>query len=512
MKKINRATRRRRKPVARKRMRAFYEAATPSRTFEPKRDRRSGNAQTALAAMPLRNTARHLDENYDVASGILDTLVTNSVGKGISPEPQVMLSNGEPATEVNTKFLRLWDQWIFACDVTGQLHYYPQQRLKARSWFRDGEVFTQRILGNVPGLQHGTVLPYSLEALEADFVPHDYSDAAARITQGIEVNAWGRPVAYHCYKSHPGDTLFVSLNGIGTKRVPARVMTHLKFVKRLHQLRGISVFAPSLKRLDDIKGSDDDERIAARVAASMAAYIKKGNPDTYEGEDDPTTGQPRARREMYFEPGIIFDELRPGEDVGTIDTKRPNNALIPFRQEQFRSAAAGTMTAASSISKYYEGSYSSKRQELVEAWAIYQILTSEFVYADAQPTYDGFVDAILLSGAVDLPTDVDRSTLYDCTHSGPSMIWIDPENEAQALVLQMQWGLKSRTRIIRERGDTPDQVNREIQRDQQERERLGLRIGERRDSTAASDKRPGESRQAARIRKQTRHSPTLNRV
>lgn len=455
-------------------LKAYYEAAESTRYRKTRTDRRSANAQTERAAQPIRTQARHLDENYDVASGILDVLVANTIGRGIQPEPQVLLRDGTPAVEVNQKLLKLWDQWIFACEVTAQHHYYPLQRLKARSWFRDGEVFTQRIIGTVPGLQHGTVLPYSLEALECDFVPHDFNDSARRITQGIETSAWGRPLAYHVYKTHPGDSTSLSLE---KKRVPAAVMQHIAFRKRLHQLRGMSIFATVINRLDDIKEVDENERIAARVAAAMAAAIKKGQPDMYEPTEEVGSDGKPSRREMMFEPGIIFDELQPGESIETIDTKRPNNALIPFRDAQLRSASAGTMVSFSSASKNYNGTYSAQRQELVEQWSMYQMLGSEFVYRDAQPTWDGFIDACRISGAVEFPRNLDETTLYDCTHTGPSMVWIDPKKEADALILQMQWGLKARSRIIRERGDNPDQTNREILRDQQETERLGLKIG-----------------------------------
>ncbi len=312
----------------------------------------------------------------------------------------------------------------------------------------------------------------------ADFVPYTLESNSPRITQGIEVSQWGRPVAYHVYKQHPGESGALGATSIfgDTKRVSADTMLHVAFRKRLHQLRGMSLFATVLNRLDDIKEIDECERIAAKVAASMAAVIKKGSPEAYESADSDPNATDSGRRSMTFEPGLIFDDLAPGESIETIDTKRPNNALIPFRDSQLRSVSSGTMASNSAISKNYEGSYSSKRQELVDQYMMYQMLAGPLIYNFCQPVWDGLVDAALMSGKIVLPASVDRTTLYDCTHTGPSMPWIDPEKEANARILMMQWKLTSRSRVIRQSGNNPDQINKEIVRDQEQADKFGIDI------------------------------------
>jgi lambda family phage portal protein len=178
---------------------------------------------------------------------------------------------------------------------------------------------------------------------------------------------------------------------------------------------------------------------------------------------------------MEFTPGLIFDDLRPGESIETIDTKRPNNALIPFRGSQLKGVASGTGASYSSISKDYDGTYSAQRQELVEQQEIYAMLAAPIVYRFCQPVWDAFVDAALASGALKLPDGVEKRTIYDCTHTGPSMPWIDPKKEIEAQILAMRWAITSRSKVIRARGDNPDQVNREIVRDESELERLGIK-------------------------------------
>lgn len=462
---------------ARRALQAYYEAGEASRYRKARTDRSSANTQNSRSAEKVRTLARHLDENHDIASGILDVLVANTVGTGIQPEPQVMLKDGSPAADFNAELLKLYEDWRFKPEVTHQFDYYELQRLVARSWLRDGEAFANRVIGPVSGIDHGTLVPYSIEALEADLVPYHLEGSKPRIVQGIELNDWNRPLAYHVYKRHPGESIamgsMLSMSG-ETKRVAAATMIHLATRKRLHQLRGMSIFASVANRLDDIKEIDECERVAAKVAASMAAYIKKGNAEAFESSGTDPNATASGRRSMQFEPGLIFDDLEPGEEIGTIDTKRPNNALIPFRDSQLRSVAAGCGASYSSVSKNYNGTYSAQRQELVEHYMLYQMLAGPMIYAFCQPVWEGFVDAAMAAGKVDVPKEVDRSTIWDCTHTGPAMPWVDPEKEVNARVLAMQWKLTSKSRVIRESGRNPDQIRKEIVRDQEEDAKHGI--------------------------------------
>ena len=52
----------------------------------------------------------------------------------------------------------------------------------------------------------------------------EYSDPLRNISQSIEVDSWGRPVAYWVYKQHPGDP-FVGIPDM--KRVDTGRIGHL---------------------------------------------------------------------------------------------------------------------------------------------------------------------------------------------------------------------------------------------------------------------------------------------
>ena len=359
--------------------------------------------------------------------------------------------------------------WARRPEVTWQHDWPSAQRLLARSLFRDGEAFSQHVAGKVLGLNHGSIVPYSIEMLEADFVPIGYT--IDNIVQGVERNTWLRPTAYFVYKQHPNElTGFQTLRLTDYKRVPAERMMHCKMVKRINQVRGISVFATVMLRLDDLKDYEESERIAAKVAANMAAYIVKGTPDVFNldaTEDD---------RNMKFQAGMIFDDLRPGESVGTIDTNRPNPQLEPHRKGQLRAVASGTGVTYSSAAKDYSGTFSSQRQELVEGYGAYQILAGEFTGQIARPVYEQFLRIAIASGALKVPAEIDMQTIDDALYTAPQMPWIDPVKEANAWATLESSGYASAPEIIRKRGTSPMDVLDQEDRWRKEAESRGMKF------------------------------------
>ena len=431
---------------------SYYEAAKPDRTRKMRRAVGTANHEVLHAGATLRQTARHLEQNYDLALGVLNTLVTNVVGpNGIGVEPQPRRADGSIDDALARQILELWKDWCINPEVTRQHDWASAQRLLCRSWLRDGEVFAQTLSGFTPGLDHGTSVPFSVELIEADLVLMYYNaQTPATVVQGIEVNAWGAPTGYHVYKVNPAaDNTTSMVLSSQTKRIGAERMLHLKNVHRIRQLRGVSVFASVLTRFDDLKDYEESERIAAKIAASMAAFIKKGQPDLYEPDAD------AEQRHLKFRPGMIFDDLKPGEEIGTIDTNRPNPNLETYRSGQLKAVAAGSGPTFSSIARTYDGTYSAQRQELVEGYAIYATLASEFIGRVVRPVYERFIAAALAAGKLRLPAGVRPETLDDAVYMPPAMPWIDPKKEAEAWGMLEDRCYVSGPEVIRRRGGNP---------------------------------------------------------
>lgn len=439
-----------------------YEAAEPSRLRNFYRDRGAQNELVQRDAIALRNQTRHLVRNHDLARGMLRTLVNNTVGaKGIGIEPQPRKRDGTIHQQYAADLLEAYRDWCRKPEVSHRYSWAKAQRILARAWFRDGEGFAQHIVGNRPDLTHGTRVPYSLELFEADSVPMDYNDSTQRILQGIELNTWGRPTALHVIKNDPWKAA-VKIVSRDTKVIPWERVMHIATLDHIGQLRGVTEFASVITRLEDIKDYEESERVAAKIAAMLTAYVKKGNPDLYADSTDRDANGDPIPRELSFAPGMIIDDLAVGEEIGMLDSSRPNPNLITFRGGQLRAAAAGVGASYSSIAKDYNGTFSAQRQELVEQWIHYAVLTDDFVTMVVQPTWEHFVTTAHLSGVVPMPKGLKPGTHDDALFIGQSMPWIDPLKEALGWKALVDSGFASEVEVMRRRGVNPYDVLEQV--------------------------------------------------
>ena len=445
---------------------ALYEAGRDTRTH-PLRGYHAGPDETMqFANVHLRRATRDLDENHDLAIGVLDDLVNWVIGAGLTIEPMAALTDGSPALEYNAAVKVLWDEWSQTPDTTQETPLGELERLIARSVYRDGEVLVRHIVDG--RISYPTAVPYAIEVLEADYLPFEHGattgPTGTRIIQGVEKNNWGRPIAYHIWREHPHDFAGRSNNlftGQDLKRIPAAEIMHIKFVRRLRQTRGVPVLHGVIHRIQDIKDIEEFERVAAKTDASLAAFVRNmpglGRNVSRDGD---------VHREQEMESGGMM-HLYEGEAVDIHTPKRPNAQLEAFREGQIRMVAAGTLTRYSSISRNYNGTYSAQRQELVEGDMNYCRLRNYLIGVFYRPMYQRWIEAAMMGAAIPgrVLRGVDRSTLARADYRGPPMPWIDPVKELDARQGAVEAGFVSRQQVIRDMGNDPAMVDAQREAD-----------------------------------------------
>lgn len=435
-----------------------YEAAisTPSRGMVRGADQ-SPDAATDHAFERVREWGRYLEQNSPIAVSILDELCKNVVGQGIVTIPKPLNSDGSINKTLGRAIIAEWQVWSRRADVTSELSWSAAQRQIVRAWCRDGEEFLQHVSGRASPYPFAAAeTPYRIELVESDFVPKELTNNDGW-RQGVRRNEWKQPNAYGVLREHPADQIsFIASRAVTLDDVivkPAEIITHIKNVTRWPQTRGVSVFAPVVGLLYDIKDLEESERIKNRALASWVAAIQK-SPDVAGVEDTNERGQ----RFVGTFPGTLIDGLTAGETIVGVGPDYPVAEMPSYIQDQHRRLAAGVGVRYSSISKHYEGSYSAMRQELMESVGHYAIREDDFVAKVCREVYERWLMIALLDGQIEVAGPFDFERLANAEYRGPVMPWIDPLKEVQADALAVEKGFASIDQIRIKRGAPAEMI------------------------------------------------------
>ena len=244
-------------------------------------ERRTINSLLATGGEELIARARQLCRENPYAANAKDAFVGAAVGSGIKPSSQ----HGDKDTRaaIQDAFLR----WTDEADADGLTDFYGIQAIAAGAMFEAGEVFV-RFRPRLP--KDGLSVPLQLQLYESEMLSYRKNETAPNgnvIREGIEFDALGRRVAYHFFKSHPGE-LYPVIFDFSYNRVPASEVLHLYRPLRPGQIRGQPQLTPSMVRLYLLDIQDDAELARKQVATLFAGFVSKKSPIS----DNPLTRQP----------------------------------------------------------------------------------------------------------------------------------------------------------------------------------------------------------------------------
>lgn len=406
----------------------------------------------------LRNRARQLVRDSDFARSALRAVRNNVVGTGIKMQAQVrMQRGGRFAEDINRRIEDEFDRWTSAkyCHCGGKLSWYDIQRLCITSMLESGEVFI-RLVKQPFG---GSKVPLGLEIIESDLLDDGYNTTGSngnQIRMGVEVDRWGRPVAYHFFDYHPGDYEF-SYGQTDLKRrvrIPADDIIHLYLIERPGQTRGVSAFATAIMRLRNLSGYEEAEIVAARASSSMMAFVKTPDQELFE---DGTFDQESV---LDFSPGSIR-RLAPGEEMQFFTPNRPDDAFTPFVQQMLRAVAAGIGCSYTQVSSdFSQSNYSSSRLELLETRTHYKTLQQYLIESLCEEVYEKWIEMAVMAGVLNLPGyEIDPERYEETKWIAPAAQFVDPQKEAAAYKELIRSGIMTLSQVIAlHGGDFEDQM------------------------------------------------------
>ena len=453
-------------------------------------------AALAFTQNELRAKSRDLVRRNAWAAAGVEAFVSNAIGTGI--KPQSMLAD-QPLREA---IHSLWWDWCEEADAAGLTDFYGLQALACRAMLEGGECLV-RLRYRRP--EDGLPVGLQLQLLEPEHLPATLNQELASgnvIRAGIEFDKLGRRVAYHLYRSHPGDGSLAPMSGTGgvvggldTVRVPASEIIHLFRPLRPGQIRGEPWLARALVKLNELDQYDDAELVRKKTAAMFAGFITRLSPeDNLMGEGLPdASGAALAG----LEPGTM-QILEPGEDVKFSQPADVGASYAEFLRMQFRAVAAAMgITYEMLTGDLTQVNYSSIRAGLLEFRRRCEAIQhGVIVHQLCRPIWRAWMEQALLEGALALPQFTEKKRDYFAAKWIPQgWQWVDPKKEFDAMLTAIRAGLLSRSEAISAFGYDAEDIDREIAADNQRADELGLVF----DSDPRHDKAPQPSASGAHI-------------
>ncbi|EKO3731119.1 phage portal protein [Vibrio metschnikovii] len=439
-----------------------YTAALPvdPKTKQKRKFSKTSANELNKGAKAIYERAREGDENNPFVTAILDELCANVVGpNGIMVEPQPLDHKGEVHIEFAQAIAKWWELHSLKQNIDNETSRSETEWLACRTWLRDGEVFGRMYMGYHPQITYPSSTPFAIQPFEPQYIPRHITEPEGGLIEGIKRNRLGQAVSYLIQK----DSI-----GFEFAEVDADFICHLKFTRRLHQNRGVSILHSVLDLISRLESYDNSEMVSAEIASRFAYYIKR---DPTLGGD---TGDAFSRGgDIFLGMGNSF-ELAPGEDAGVVESNRKEAMSAPFRSGQQKLVSSAVGVNNSSVTRNYDGAYSSNRQELVDSYARYRVLQRKFVLNWTRPQYRTALSMAILSGELKVPASVNAASVYNAIYQAPVMPWIDPKKEMDGIEKGSRLGLFSLSQAQRERNINPLATRKEIQAERKQLNEMGI--------------------------------------
>ncbi len=346
----------------------------------------------------LRDRSRDLLRNAPLATGAINTMVTNIVGTGLNPQAHIdreilrpYLKTDDAMEKWESDAERVFMAWAMNpdCDITRAQTFTELQALILRSVLESGDVFVLRKYRERAGNPFGT----TLQIIEADRIDGDG-------IAGVEIDIDGAPTAYNILESYE--------HCANSVKVPAfdadgrRQVLHVFNRTRPGLTRGIPYLAPVIEALKQLDQYTEAELAAAVVASMFTVFVKSESEQGLVPIDE--NGQQTVKRENDYEmsPGAILD-LQPNENIEIANPNRPNAGYDVFVQSILRQIGVALEIPFEILIKHFTASYSAAQAALVEAWKTFSTRRKWISTTFCKPVYEMVITEAIAKGILDAP-------------------------------------------------------------------------------------------------------------
>ena len=441
----------------------------------------SANADIHASLDALRARSRQLMRDDPYARKFGQLVATNVVGStGFGLQARIYDAAGQPDQGANRAVESAFAEWAKVADVTGRQTLREMCRAAIVTAARDGEILIRYIRGNDAGNPFGL----ALQLIDADRLDTRLNRAPemgyGQVRMGIEVNAFGRPVAAWLRNRHPGET-YASLSELRSSthtRIPAEDLVHAFISDRPEQFRGVPWMHAAMARLNNLNGYEEAAIVASRVGASKMGFIISpdgADASTLADSESADTGQ------LYtdVEAGAI-GTLPPGATFQPFNPDYPQQMYEPFVQATLRGISSGLGVAYHALANDLEGvSFSSVRSGTLEERDQWMLVQQWFIDAVLEPIYAQWLGSALAFGRITLDNGSalplsKRDKFAGHIWQARRWEWVDPLRDIQAHIAAIDAGLQSPQRVAQILGRDYEDLLEELRLAGEARARAGV--------------------------------------
>lgn len=417
----------------------------------------------------IRARSRDLSINNPYVKKFIGMVAVNVLGPGgISFQSKLKFKNGSLDERSNIAIETAWKEWgrrRHSPDVTGKLSWVRLQDLCLRTVARDGEIFIRQVR-NFENAHR-----YSLQLIEADSVDESFNadlGQGYRIIMGIEIDPWGRPVAYHVARRAAND-YSDPVSYRQRERIPAEDMIHLFVPFRVNQRRGVPWAFAVMAKTNVLDGYEEAELVAARVAAAKMGCIETAE-GIYVADDQDGAG----KQYIEADPGT-FPIMPPGTKMNMFDPQHPTTAYRDFVKQVLRAIACGLEVSYNSLGADLESvNYSSVRSGTLEERDGWKAIQAWLIEDLCEQVFEGWLRMQVLARTLDFePADIDR-ICGAAVWRGRSWSWVDPLKDGKANTESLASGMATRTDLLAEQGKDFEEHIDQLVYEQEYMRRKGL--------------------------------------
>lgn len=450
-----------------------YESASQTRRAAEWRPPSGTANNIMLGALPIiRDRSRAAVRNDGYAKVAIEKQVTNIIGTGITPLS--MVKDEALREAIHTA----WAQWTDECDADGQCDFYGLQALATRSALEGGDSFTRMR----PRLANdGLTVPLQLQVLEAEFCPTSFSQAVANgntARAGIELDALGRRAAYYLYASRPE---LDDINYGDLRRVPGDAIAHLYEMLRPGQLRGVPQLATALVHLLELDKFDDAVLYRQQLANMFLAFVRTPAQTNETADIDPVTGVARdtnSPETLQFRPGIL-QYLDPGEEIEFSEPPDAGDAYPHFMRQQLVGISAASGVPYEVLTGDMRGVNDRTIRVVLNEFRrrVMAFQHQVIAFKWCRPIWRAWMDRAFLSDALPLPADyaINPEPYQRVLWQPQGWPYIHPVQDIEAEEKAMRIGVKSRSQVVSERGDSAAVIDAQQAADNARADALGLK-------------------------------------